>query len=180
MLQDRKQVYRETGVLGILSYPFDRYHRLDTGFGYEARDVNYPLGYAADGSLLVFARRDNFPIISSTFSGDTTQFKQFGLDLGESTGLLASFSRAGLDPATTVAGLRVALKTGPCTTGTNIRKFTLTSANGGVGSRVSFSVLVDPFNVMACIFPLLSRSGTQPKDAQPLVGTENDPRKLVS
>src|SRR6266436_9985227 len=76
--------------------------------------------------------------------------------------------------------LRVALKTMGCATGTNIRKFTLTSPNGGVGSRVNFSVLVDPFNVMLCRFPLPSLSGIQPKDAQPLVGIENVPRKLVS
>ena len=78
LIDARKQVYRQTGALAIFSYPFDRYHRLDTGVGYESRDVNYPLGYAPDGSLVIFARRDNFPIVSSTFSGDTTTFKRFG------------------------------------------------------------------------------------------------------
>ncbi len=78
LIDARKQVYRETGALAIFSYPFDRYHRLDAGAGYESRNVNYPLGYAADGSLVVFARRDSFPIVSATFSGDNTSFKQFG------------------------------------------------------------------------------------------------------
>ncbi len=47
LIDARKQVYRQTGALAIFSYPFDRYHRLDTGAGYESRNVNYPLGYAA-------------------------------------------------------------------------------------------------------------------------------------
>jgi outer membrane protein assembly factor BamA len=74
---DRRQLYRETGAIGILSYPFDRYHRLDTGFGFEARDVNYPFVDQL-GNLFFFNRRDTFPIISGTFSGDTTAFKEFG------------------------------------------------------------------------------------------------------
>jgi hypothetical protein len=74
---DRKQLYRETGAVGIVSYPFDRYHRLDTGFGWEMRDVNYPF---ADefGNLFFFNRRDSFPIVSSAFSGDSAVFKEFG------------------------------------------------------------------------------------------------------
>jgi Tol biopolymer transport system component len=78
LIQDRRQVYRETGAIGIFSYPFDRYHRLDTGAGFESRNVNYPLGYDSTGHLVLFQRRDSFPIVSSTFSGDTTGFKQFG------------------------------------------------------------------------------------------------------
>jgi Tol biopolymer transport system component len=71
---DRRQIYRETGAVGILSYPFDRYHRLDAGAGFEARDVNYP--FLTSG--VIAEQRDSFPILSSTFSGDTTVFRQFG------------------------------------------------------------------------------------------------------
>jgi Tol biopolymer transport system component len=78
LIDARKQIYRETGAVGILSYPLDRYHRIDTGAGFESRNVNYPLGYAPDGSLVLFSRQDSFPLVSATFSGDTTQFKQFG------------------------------------------------------------------------------------------------------
>src|SRR6266404_5638098 len=78
-----------------------------------------------------------------------------------------------------LAPLLLAFKSTGCATGTNIRKFTFTSANGGVGSRVNLSVLVEPFNVMVCRFPLLSLIGTHPKDAQPVVGTANVPMKLV-
>jgi hypothetical protein len=91
-IDDRRQIYRETGVIGILSYPFDRYHRLDTGFGYESRNVNYPLGYALDGSLVLFQRKDSFPIVSSTFSGDTTSFKQFGPISGHRYELSGSYA----------------------------------------------------------------------------------------
>lgn len=94
----RKQIYRETGALAIFSYPFDRYHRLDTGVGYESRNINYPIGYAPDGSLVVFARNDSFPIVSATFSGDTTSFKQFGPISGhryEVSGAYAPDTRSG-------------------------------------------------------------------------------------
>ncbi len=74
---DRHQLYRETGAIGILSHPFDRYHRIDIGGGYEARDVNYPLLDQA-GNLFFINRRDNFPLVSGNFSGDTTTFRQFG------------------------------------------------------------------------------------------------------
>ena len=76
-LFDRHQLYRETGVTGIISYPFDRYHRVDAGLGYESRSLSYPF-YDPFGNLIVFSRRDNFPIVSGTFSGDTTVFKEFG------------------------------------------------------------------------------------------------------
>jgi Tol biopolymer transport system component len=71
-LFERHQLYRETGAIGIVSYPFDRYHRLDTGIGYERRDLNYP----TVGGIVNFS--DSFPIVSTTFSGDSTVFKQFG------------------------------------------------------------------------------------------------------
>jgi hypothetical protein len=75
---ERHQLYRETGAIGILSYPFDRYHRLDAGAGYQQRDINYPIGYDADGNFIVVNYHDSFPIVSTTFSGDTTIFRQFG------------------------------------------------------------------------------------------------------
>src|SRR5207253_8625735 len=66
-LFERHQLYRETGVTGILSYPFDRYHRVDAGVGYESRSLSYPF-YDQLGNLTVFSRRDSFPIVSGTFS----------------------------------------------------------------------------------------------------------------
>ena len=88
---DRKEAYRQTGAVGILSYPFDRYHRLDTGVGYEARNVVYPQ-FFPDGSVQFFGRRDNFPILSSTFSGDTAVFRQFGPISGHRYEISGSFA----------------------------------------------------------------------------------------
>jgi Tol biopolymer transport system component len=76
-LFDRHQLYRETGLTGIVSYPLDRYHRLDAGGGYESRSLAYPF-YDQDGNLAVFERKDNFPIVSGSFTGDTAVFKEFG------------------------------------------------------------------------------------------------------
>jgi Tol biopolymer transport system component len=90
-LLDRKQLYRETGAVGILSYPFDRYHRVDTGFGYESRDVNYPF-LDNVGNLFFVNRRDSFPIVSTTFTGDSSIFKQFGPISGRRYELSASYS----------------------------------------------------------------------------------------
>lgn len=72
-----KQDYRETGVVGILSYPFTRYHRVDFGTGYMSRQIAYPF-QTADGSIAFFDQKDNFPLISGSFTGDNTAFKFFG------------------------------------------------------------------------------------------------------
>jgi Tol biopolymer transport system component len=74
-LFERHQLYRETGAMGIVSYPFDRYHRLDTGIGFENRSFVLPF-LDANGNLPQYS--DSFPIISTSFSGDSTVFKQFG------------------------------------------------------------------------------------------------------
>ena len=71
-----RQDYRETGAIGILSYPFNRYHRIDAGAGYISRQIAYP--FAVEGGFAFFERKDNFPLISTTFTGDSTSFKFFG------------------------------------------------------------------------------------------------------
>lgn len=73
----RHELYRETGAVGIVSYPFDRYHRLDSGFGYLARQINYPF-YTAEGSIATVGERLSYPFVSAAFSGDTTVFREFG------------------------------------------------------------------------------------------------------
>jgi Tol biopolymer transport system component len=90
-IQQLRRQYRETGALGILSYPFDRYHRIDTGAGFLSRVVDYPIANP-DGSYDFFEFKDNFPLVTSTFSGDSAQFKQFGPISGrryEVTGTIA-------------------------------------------------------------------------------------------
>jgi WD40 repeat protein len=71
---NRRQAFRQTGFVGLASYPFSRYHRFDAGAGYMARDYFYP-----DFSINQYVhRRDNFPFVSSTFSGDSAVWKFFG------------------------------------------------------------------------------------------------------
>ncbi|HJQ39627.1 MAG TPA: BamA/TamA family outer membrane protein, partial [Thermoanaerobaculia bacterium] len=85
---DRRQLYRQTGVLGLLSYPLTRYHRWDTGAGYLSRDYFYP-----DFSIGQYVhRRDNFPIVSTTFTGDSAVWKFFGPISGRRYELSASYA----------------------------------------------------------------------------------------
>ena len=80
-LERGRQTFRETGGMGILSYPFTRYHRVDVGGGYISRQLSYPylvdLGNGQSG-LSFLDVRHSFPVASSTFSGDTAVYKYFG------------------------------------------------------------------------------------------------------
>ena len=90
-LFDRHQLYRETGAMGLVSYPFDRYHRLDSGIGFEKRSYSLPF-LDSSGNPALFNFRDSFPIVTSTFSGDTTVFKRFGPISGHRYELGASYA----------------------------------------------------------------------------------------
>lgn len=89
-----KQTYRETGLMGILSYPFTRYHRMDFGAGYQSRQIAYPYITLVNDTpqLTFFSRRDNFPFVSTTFSGDTAAFKQIGPVSGHRYDLTYSYA----------------------------------------------------------------------------------------
>jgi Tol biopolymer transport system component len=98
---DRRQAYRETGALGIVSYPFSRYHRLDTGAGYMARSytfLDFQGGDTDDDGDIDFDDADaftidhNFPIVSTTFSGDSAVWKFFGPVSGRRYQLSASYA----------------------------------------------------------------------------------------
>jgi outer membrane protein assembly factor BamA len=78
--------------MGIVSYPFDRYHRIDGGFGYENRSYTLPGTDAITGEVKSFNFQDSFPIASTTFSGDTAIFKQFGPISGHRYELTTSFA----------------------------------------------------------------------------------------
>ncbi|MGH9456501.1 MAG: BamA/TamA family outer membrane protein [Thermoanaerobaculia bacterium] len=76
---DRERIYRQTGLIGLMSYPFDRYHRVDFGGGYMLRDFDFPIGQNPQtGEILYFRREDDFPLVSGTFTGDSAVFKSFG------------------------------------------------------------------------------------------------------
>ncbi|HUP44660.1 MAG TPA: BamA/TamA family outer membrane protein [Thermoanaerobaculia bacterium] len=85
-----RQTYRETGALGLVSYPFTRYHRVDAGAGYISRSLAFP--FQVEGGIAFFERRDEFPLVSSTFSGDTTTYKFFGPISGRRYNLSASYA----------------------------------------------------------------------------------------
>ncbi|HEX7831527.1 MAG TPA: hypothetical protein VF787_17860 [Thermoanaerobaculia bacterium] len=78
---EQRQIYRETGLLGLVSYPFTRYHRIDAGAGYMSRNIFYPRFVRDDDGTEFVSyeeRSDNYPFISTTFSGDSAVYKFFG------------------------------------------------------------------------------------------------------
>ncbi len=86
-----KQDYRQTGAIAILSYPFTRYHRIDVGGGYMSRAIAYPF-LTQDGGVAFLNRSDNFPTISTTFTGDTAAYKFFGPVSGRRYEVSATYS----------------------------------------------------------------------------------------
>lgn len=79
---DRRRLYRITGGLGLISYPFDRYHRMDVGVGYMYRDIDIPIGDPfpddPEEPTPTLSFQDDFPFVFSTFTGDSTVYKSFG------------------------------------------------------------------------------------------------------
>ena len=93
---DQRQVYRETGAMALASYPFTRYHRLDSGLGYVNRNYFYPRFFqdpASGQELVLYEQRDDtFPVVSSTFSGDSAVWKRFGPISGRRYQVTASYA----------------------------------------------------------------------------------------
>ena len=91
---DQRLLYRQTGAMGLLSYPFNRYHRFDAGAGYISRDAYLPKFEVVDGEefLNYERRRDTYPMISGSFSGDSTEFKSFGPISGRRYELSTSYA----------------------------------------------------------------------------------------
>ncbi len=77
---NRRQTYSETGLIGFLSYPFDRYRRIEYGGGYILRNIAYPTFGEINGQPTVafVDVSDHFPVVFSQISGDNTHFTQFG------------------------------------------------------------------------------------------------------
>lgn len=74
--REREELYRETGALGFISYPFDRYRRLDLGIGYLFREITLPTFVAEQLGTSSF--EDDFPYVSATLTGDSAVFRSFG------------------------------------------------------------------------------------------------------
>ena len=76
-----RQDYRQTGVLGLLSYPVSRYYRVEGHFGFVSREFDYPFVIQNnDGTqnFLVVPREDNFPAVGVSLIGDTVQYEEWG------------------------------------------------------------------------------------------------------
>ncbi len=93
---DSRQTYRETGLMGIVSHPFNRYHRIDGGLGYLSRDYYFPRFFPdplGGPDLVAYEqRKDNFPVISSTFTGDSAVWKYFGPVSGRRYEITAAYA----------------------------------------------------------------------------------------
>ena len=78
--RDARLIYRQTGAMGLLSYPFTRYHRIDGGLGFMNRDAYLPTLLEVEGEqfLTYERRRDSYPLLTTSFSGDSTAYKSFG------------------------------------------------------------------------------------------------------
>jgi Tol biopolymer transport system component len=108
---DSRQVYRETGLMGIVSHPFNRYHRLDGGLGYLSRDYFFPRFFPdplGGPDLVAYEQRDDkFPIISTTFTGDSAVWKFFGPVSGRRYEISAAYAPDMTDGGTLSADLSV-------------------------------------------------------------------------
>jgi Tol biopolymer transport system component len=94
-LERVRRLYHQTGALGMISYPFDRFRRVEVGAGYMMRDIDYPfIRFNPDGSqeLDFISRKDDFPIVTTAFSGDSTNFKSFGPITGRRYRLGANYA----------------------------------------------------------------------------------------
>jgi Tol biopolymer transport system component len=93
---NQEQVYRETGAMGLASYPFTRHHRIDGGLGFIRRDFFQPNFFidpnSGDTFVQFLQRQDNYPILSSTFTGDSAVWRSFGPISGRRYALSASYA----------------------------------------------------------------------------------------
>jgi hypothetical protein len=111
---ERRQFYRESGAMGLVSYPFSRYHRLDAGAGVISRDYFFPRFMPSDDparpddiKLEYQHRQDTYPIVSSTFSGDSAVWKFFGPVSGRRYQVSASYAPDPGDGGTLTADVNV-------------------------------------------------------------------------
>jgi len=108
---NQRQIYRESGAIGMLSYPFTRYHRVDAGAGYISRDYFRPVFLqdpdTGDELLFFEQRRDNYPVVSSSFSGDSAVWKFFGPVSGRRYQLSTTYAPDTKDGGTLTADFNV-------------------------------------------------------------------------
>jgi WD40-like Beta Propeller Repeat len=76
-----RRIYRQTGGLALLSYPFSRYYRVEGQIGYISRKFDFPFVIRnRDGTQAFFvsSRSDNYPTAGVSLVGDTVLYEDFG------------------------------------------------------------------------------------------------------
>jgi len=76
-----RRIYRQTGALGLLSYPFSRYYRVEGQIGFISRKFDFPFVITNnDGTQAFFveSRSDNYPTAGISLIGDTVIYQEWG------------------------------------------------------------------------------------------------------
>jgi hypothetical protein len=75
-----RSAYKETGLVGSLSYPFDIHKRFEVGLGYKYRKIDFQSFALSNGQPVpvVIPRSDDYPEIEVALVGDSTVYGQFG------------------------------------------------------------------------------------------------------
>lgn len=93
---NKQQIYRQTGFMGLVSHPFTRYHRVDAGAGFISRDYFRPFFFqdpdTGQDLVAYFQRKDNYPVLTTTFSGDSSIETFFGPISGRRYDLSATYA----------------------------------------------------------------------------------------
>ena len=90
-----RRIYRQTGALGLLSYPLSRYYRVEGQLGYISRKFDFPFVIQNnDGTQAFFveSRSDNFPTAGVSLIGDTVLYQEWGPLSGRRFALSYSYS----------------------------------------------------------------------------------------
>jgi Tol biopolymer transport system component len=81
VIERGRRIYRQTGALGLLSYPLSRYYRIEGQLGFISRKFDFPFVIRnRDGtqSFFVSERSDNYPTAGISLVGDTVLYEYWG------------------------------------------------------------------------------------------------------
>jgi len=88
-----REAYRFTGGDLFVSYPFNRYYRLEGSLGFLSRKYDsYPLFNRETGNIDFIPISNNFPQLGAKIVGDTTQYESFGPISGRRVSIGATYS----------------------------------------------------------------------------------------
>ena len=90
-----RSAYRETGLQGLLIYPFTFYTRAEAGLAYKWREISFQSVIRdEDGQIIpvILPREDDYPELSLAFVGDSSIFAPWGPIDGRRWRLAASYA----------------------------------------------------------------------------------------